>query len=315
MRIDGTITLYKLEVFCLVVQLRSVTKAAERLGIAQPAVTAHMRQLEAKLETTLFRREGRAIAPTDAGERVYTWAQEVLGSGQELAHDITRFKDGLAGTVTIASTMAIGSYRLPDVTVGFQLRHPHAHIITYTTNPVQATEMVRSGSCDFGVLLLDPSQRVEELVVERLWQEPLLLVAKAGSRHLKTKLDLKRISDVPFVTAPRGLATRAMEEDQLRAQGITRRNVVAEFGHPEGMKRAVMADAAIAFLMASTVQTEIKRGEIVALDIPAFRDFGLTIFLVYRSNKVLTALQKSLMREVRKGINDDLEVLRLSALN
>jgi DNA-binding transcriptional ArsR family regulator len=58
------ITLQKLEVFHLVVRLGSVTRAAERLGIAQPAVTSHLRSLEDKVGATLLRRDGRNLVLT-----------------------------------------------------------------------------------------------------------------------------------------------------------------------------------------------------------------------------------------------------------
>lgn len=306
MELDGGITLYKLKVFSAVVQLGSVTKAAERLNVAQPAVTSHIRQLEEKFGMALFQRQGRSLVLTDGGERVYRWAQDLRIRSEELEQEIDRLKKGFAGTVNLVATMAIGSYRLADVTVNFQKRNPHARIVTNITNPVLATEMIRNGTSDFGVVLLDPQQRYDELVIEILWREPLFLVAKRNSRHLKPGLTLDRIKDVPFATPPIGLVTRAMEDELLRTTGVTRRNVVAEFGHPEGMKRMIMADAAICFLMGSTVQAEIERGDLVRINIQEFRGFFLPIYLVYRRNKVLNTLEKSLMTEIRQGISDDI---------
>jgi DNA-binding transcriptional ArsR family regulator len=74
------ITLQKLEVFHLVVRLGGVTRAAERLGIAQPAVTSHLRSLEDKVGATLLRRDGRNLVLTETGERIHTWAVEVIAA-------------------------------------------------------------------------------------------------------------------------------------------------------------------------------------------------------------------------------------------
>jgi len=305
MILDGSITIHKLQVFCSVVRFGSVTKAAERLRIAQPAVTSHIRQLENKLGVNLFIKRGRALILTDGGERTYRWAQDVLNRSKELQLDIGRLKEGLAGTVTLVTTMAIGSYRVADVAIGFLLKHPHARVITHIANPVQATETIRNGDCDLGIMLLDPTQRHDELIVELLWREPHWLVARKGSRHLSPDLGLERINSVPFVTPPTGLVTRAIEDDLLRNQGITHRNVIAEFGHPESIKRALLADIAVSFLAASTVQAEIKRGELIHVDVPEFRSFFMSIYLVYRANNFLSEIKKNMIKEIKYKIQGD----------
>ncbi|MCA9288067.1 MAG: LysR family transcriptional regulator [Phycisphaerales bacterium] len=85
MRLLGSeLTLHKLEVLHTVAQLESVSRAAERLGIAQPVVTSHIRSIERKLGVKLTQRRGRNIAFTDEGMRVLTWADEI----------VTRTRDG-----------------------------------------------------------------------------------------------------------------------------------------------------------------------------------------------------------------------------
>ncbi|WP_234729443.1 LysR family transcriptional regulator [Acidocella facilis] len=302
MLIDSSITIHKLEIFCLVVQLRSVTKAAERLGIAQPAVTSHLRHLESKLGLILMQKQGRSFKLTDGGERVYHWAREIVGRSEEFSNAIGQINKGLAGTVTLAATMAIGSYRLAKVVVGFQAKHPNVCIITQITNPVLATEAIRSGACDLGVMLLDPLQPQDELVVEMIWDEPLFLVARSDSKHLKPNFGMRHISEVPFVTPPVGLVTRGIEDSLLRVQGITKRRVALEFGHPEACKQAVLADVAIGFVLASCVEADIQRNDLIRIDIPEFRHFTMPVFLVYRRNKLLSGVQKGLIQEIRREI-------------
>lgn len=314
MRLDTSITLQKLEVLNSVVQLGGVTKAAEHLNIAQPAVTAHIHKLEEKLGIAIFRRQGRSLVLTDEGERVFRWAQDILARSEELGQEIDRINEGLAGTVNVVSTMSMGSYRLAEVLVDFHLKYPLTRVINHITNPVMATEMVRTGASDFGVILLDPQQRCDELVTELLWREPLFLIARRGSSHLKTHLSLERIKDIPFVTPPIGLVARAMEDELLRAQGVTRRKVIAEFGHPEALKRAVLADVAIGFFLGSTVQTEIMRGDLVRIDIEEFQHFFLPFYLVYRANKVPSPLELSLMTEIRHRISDGIELATTDGL-
>ena len=85
--LDSYFTLQKLEVFCLVVELQSVTRAAEQLCVSQPVISAHLRTMEAKLGVKLVKRSGRHIALTGWGERVYTWASDVMTRTREMERE------------------------------------------------------------------------------------------------------------------------------------------------------------------------------------------------------------------------------------
>src|SRR3954463_4322297 len=72
------VSLRRLEVFCLVVEEGGVTRAAEHLFVAQPAVSSQIRALEEWVGTKLFTRTGGRLVLTEAGHRVYQWAKETL---------------------------------------------------------------------------------------------------------------------------------------------------------------------------------------------------------------------------------------------
>ena len=68
----------QLAAFCAVVERRSFSQAAERLGVTQPAVSLQVRSLEKRLGTQLLDRSGRRVEPTEAGLRLYRGAQRLL---------------------------------------------------------------------------------------------------------------------------------------------------------------------------------------------------------------------------------------------
>lgn len=301
MRLDPNITLQKLETFCLVAELRSVTRAAERLGIAQPAVTSHLRSLEDKLRFDLVRKRGRNIELTEEGEKVFDWARRVIASSNDFARELSGWRDGSSGVVTIAASMAFGSYRLADIVIKFQSTRPDTQVITQISNPRSSAEAVRNGSCDFAVLILDPYQPTSDLVVEKLSNEPLVLVAKRDSRHIRGAADLKWIREVPFITPPKGLVTRDIEDELLRHARIPQRNVVLEFGHPEPIKRALRADAGVGFLLESTVEDDLRSGDLVQVSVPLLSGLSIPIHLVYRRDKTLSRLQTALIEEIKRA--------------
>src|ERR671932_356375 len=87
----------QLAAFCAVVERKSFSQAAERLGVTQPAVSLQLRSLEKRLGTRLLDRSGRRVEPTEAGHRLYRAAQRMLAlEGQLFVSDTNRVIDQVA---------------------------------------------------------------------------------------------------------------------------------------------------------------------------------------------------------------------------
>ena len=104
--LDTRITLYKLEVFDLVVELGSVSRAADQLFVSQPVVTAHIRSLEQRIGGRLFYRKGRQLVLTEAGRAVHAWARDVLTHTHELSRHLDGLSDGSRGSVVLGASMS-----------------------------------------------------------------------------------------------------------------------------------------------------------------------------------------------------------------
>src|SRR3954462_13985928 len=102
----------QLQAFCEVVERRSFSQAAERLGVTQPAVSLQVRSLEKRLGTQLLDRSGRRVAPTEAGARLYRGAQRLLALEEQIVEDVSGGDDGALG-----GTLAIGASTGPGGTV------------------------------------------------------------------------------------------------------------------------------------------------------------------------------------------------------
>src|SRR5471030_1523572 len=78
----------QLAAFCAVVERRSFSQAAERLGVTQPAVSLQIRALEKRLGTQLLDRSGRRVEPTEAGMRLYRGAQRLLALEEQVIAEV-----------------------------------------------------------------------------------------------------------------------------------------------------------------------------------------------------------------------------------
>lgn len=297
-------TLHKLEIFCMVCDLQSVTRVAEHIGVAQPVITAHLRFLETKLGSKLFERSGRRIVPTRAGTRVYRWASEVITRTRELERELAISDSGESGSAMVAGSMTVASYVLPSLFADFRRKWPNGGVTVQISNPQLVTTSVRDGSCDFGVCILDPRHDVDGLEVERLWTEQLILIAAADSTIVGESATPEQISALPFISSPRNQVRREIEEDALRMHGILGRTVVLEFGHPEAMKQAVRCHAGLAFVMETSVRDELRRGLIRHIATPSL-DLPVPVFLVHRRGKTFSNFQENLLDFVRSSPIDD----------
>lgn len=303
---DPYFTLQKLQVFCTVADLNSVTRAADKLCVAQPVVTAHIRGLEAKLGVTLTKRVGRNIALTEAGERVYRWANETITRTHEIERELSDMEAGGTGHTVIAASMTAGSYLLPSLISNFYANHRDGFVTVQIGGPGVAIDAVRTGACDFAVVMLAPSQNLDRLKTYTLREDPLLLVSAPNSSLIGDSADATVIAEVPFISAPTNLVRRELEDNALRKHNITDRHVVLEFGHPEALKRAVRQDLGVCFMIESSAKEDIERGDLRVVQTPGLK-LAMPLFLVHRQDKELSPFQTALMEYLLAtvGTGDD----------
>ena len=302
MELDTRIPLQKLEVFSLVVELESVSRAAERLFVAQPVVTAHVRSLEERLGAELLYRDGRRMRPTEAGQTVYRWAQDVLTRSREMAREIGGLADGTRGSAVVASSMTAGSYLLPGVLTGFQRERPEAAITVDISDPEHALRAVESGQADLAVVIEDVEFiRSPKLQHEQLGEEDVVLVTAPESEPREASVPIDRLVTLPFVCSPPGLTRRLLVERRLREHGVERENVVMALGHPEAMKRAAMDGVGAVLLFRSAVRQELEDGRLREVAINDAR-LRVPILLVYRREKRFSPLQQQLIEAIRADL-------------
>lgn len=296
--ISNQITLHKLRVFCAIAKFSNVTRASENLRIAQPAVTAHLRGLEAKLNVKLVQRVGRNIELTESGERVYLWASDVLARSSEMLRDVSSIEEGEFGRAYIASSMVVGTYVLPNILIAFQKKYPGAWMSTSISNPHLATEAVLNGNCDFGVTLLDQNQDTTDLDIELLWKEPLHLIAAWDSKLVGDTANLADLEELPYVTPVKGQIARDLIDEALRTLGIVRTTSIMEFGHPEAILQAVRADTGVSFVFQSALGDNLKKGDLRLVKTPGL-EIGIPLFLICNHDKSLSQLQIRLMNHIK----------------
>ncbi|MGO7133566.1 LysR family transcriptional regulator [Rhizobium leguminosarum] len=292
------LSIHKLEVYCAVVELGSVSRAAARLNVAQPVVSAHLKSLSEKLGVALTVRQGRNVGLTESGELVYSWARELVSRTRELERQVGAGQDGAGGKAVIGASMTIGSYVLPGLVVRFLRQNPEGEASIRVGPPQLVLEAVRSGDSDFAYTILHPGEATGGCDVSLIREEELLLIAAATDSAVPDAVNPKTaFFDLPFLSAENGSPRREIEEHLLDQAGIRRGRVFLELGHAEALKKAVLAGGGVALLFRSSVQEELASGSLRSVGLGEI-SLKAPVYCIRRRGKILTPYQQKLQQEL-----------------
>lgn len=298
---DNRISLHKLEVFRLVVELGGVGLAAAHLFVSQPVVTAHLRSLEERMGVELFCREGRSLRLTEAGEAVYEWAREIATRGREVERQISGLSNGTRGKVIVAAGMSAGSYVLPPILTEFAKAHPEADVVLNISDANHAMEAAETGACDFALVIAEHLDARPSLQREKIGEEDLILVAATRGFTVGESVSVEELARLPFVCSPRGLIRSQLEDELLDGIGLVHRKTAIQLGHPEAMKRAARGGLGVALLFRSAVEEDLTTGLLREIRMEGVH-FAVPLFIVQRSGKRLSPVQEALKLAVKEHV-------------
>ncbi|HEV3068588.1 MAG TPA: LysR family transcriptional regulator [Streptosporangiaceae bacterium] len=246
--------LRQLGYFDAVVRHGSFTKAARRLHVAQPAVSAQIKRLEAELGATLLERTTRRVALTQAGELFLARARQVLAQLDGARTDLAELSAVLRGQVRIGATQVLGSLDLPAALAQFRRRYPGVSLALYTGLIAKLLGLLDSGQVD---LVVGPVH--DDLPAgyhaRPLAAESLVLVTPLGHPLAAGRgAALAAAREEPFVCLPADSGLRAILTGAAAAEGFVPR-VEFETYSPASIRELVSAGLGVALLARSAAET------------------------------------------------------------
>jgi LysR family transcriptional regulator, low CO2-responsive transcriptional regulator len=278
---DTRISIYKLEVFCEVVASGSVTRAAAKLGVAQPVVTAHLRSLESRLGVKLVQRDGRGIALTPAGEIAQRWATEVVNDTRHVETLLEALSGDGAEGLRVTTGINGASNGIAHAVVRFQVEHPEAHLELSVLPTDQAVGAVLARDSDFAVvsyltgLTLDSALRVQQLGSDELIlvAAPQVILDALKPKRRRSGIErwavtATQLSEIPFVCTPRGTTRRPLIDAAMQERGVTERHIIMEVRSETAFHGAVRDGVGFALLSRRSMVDMLTRGDLVEVEIP-----------------------------------------------
>ena len=225
----------ELRSFCTAARLRSISRAAEQLGIGQPTVTTHIKKLESELSTVLFDRVRRPIQLTLAGRRLSELATPLVDGMDGLAQSASEAEE--RGPVLLGATPDIIPHTLLRVVRVFLARHPHIHLTIKSATRTQVTQMVSDGEADIGIVQhydRDDAFRFEGLFV----YERVLITPPDHPLSREPVEGLEQIAQYPLILMNEGTHTRDLLESEFKRRGVNY-EIVVDLDSMDMIKRYV----------------------------------------------------------------------------
>jgi len=255
----------QLAAFCAVVERKSFSQAAERLGVTQPAVSLQVRALEERLGRRLLDRSGRRVEPTEAGLRLYRSAQRMLSVEEQLFADLADDASGeLGGTLAIGASTGPGAHLVPLLLCEFQQAHPALRIALAIADTDAVIERVAQRELELGVV--GARRRHRSLVFEPLARDEIVLAAPPEHPFAGRELSLEELARETLIVMQAGAGVRHVIEDELRRAGLRLRDLEPrlELGLQESVKSAVAAGFGVAFISRTAIEGELAAGTLAA---------------------------------------------------
>jgi DNA-binding transcriptional LysR family regulator len=291
-----------LRYFAAVVEAGSFGRAAERLHLAQPALSRQVRDLEAEIGVVLLERLPRGIRPTAAGATFAEEARQLLNAATRAVARARRIAEGAAGRLRIGFIASAGWRGIvPAAIKGCRDRFPEVRLELQPASSLGLLEAVRAGTLDAAFLY----NRPDDPELGYLPAARHMVVLSLPSRHPRLKqrrLQLGDLVEEPFVLFPRHVAP--VYFDRLMAacaRGGLRPNVVQEAPDEPAMLSLVAAGLGIAFVN-QTVRWHRPEG--VALREVADLNVWVELDLVWRADNALPALARFLELAKQIAVGD-----------
>jgi len=278
----------QLAAFCAVVELRSFSQAAERLGVTQPAVSLQVRSLEKRLGTQLLDRSGRRVEPTEAGLRLFRSAQRLLQLEEQMLDEVSAKSAGaLTGELSIGASTGPAAVAVPILLCEFQQQHPDLRVALEVHDTQTIVDLVANRELELGIV--GAARRHRAVRFEPILEDEVILICPPGHSFAGRTIELDELREETLIVMQEGAGVRQVVEDELRAMGVRLRDLATslELGLQESVRSAVQAGYGVTFISRTAVESDLAAGTLAEARL-AGMNATREISLVRASGRVAT---------------------------
>lgn len=288
-----------LEAFWWIAQTGSFNRAAERLFLTQPSVTARIQALEKEIGQSLFERKPRGVRLTDAGRVLLPHAERVLQDVRRARQAVMDLQTATGGTLMVGSALTTSAYLLPQILSQFKSSHPNVEVLVRTGRSHQVQQLVLDDTVQVG-LVHAPLASHAEIAAAPLSEEPILLVVHPSHPLAeRSVVQLEELAGESFITTDRASGYWTLVEQFFASNGFVP-HVTMELDSIEAAKRMVLSGLGLTMLPQSTVDGELKIKQLVAVPLAHSEGLKRQNILVHRRGKIWSGTARAFLQTMEK---------------
>lgn len=261
------ITFHQCRVFETVAHEKSITKAAKKIFLSQPAVSNLIKQVEETLGTELIKVVGKTIYLTVAGEKFLAACIDIRHRLEKLDYEITNLNPKKFGKLSIC-VVTTAKYFVPKLLGEFKKSYPNIKIDLHVVNRRSAITRLKDNLDDFVIMSQPPQDK--NLIISDFFQDKLVVVASSSNQlsSLK-KVRLKDIENQDWIMREDGSGTKIAVDNILKEKEV-QPNISMHISNNESIKQLLIANMGIAIIPLQSIELELKMGYLSILDVIGF---------------------------------------------
>lgn len=259
---------HRLKAFCLVVEMKSFSKAAEAKFMTQSAMSHLIKNLEDELGVKLLNRHSKTITPTQAGRLFYEYAKKILELYKKMENDVYGLVHKVKGLLSIGASQTVATYLLPQIFYSFSQKYPEVQLDLSVSNTEKIINNLYEGRIDIGIV--EGNIKNSTAFLEEFAEDEIVIIA-SDDHPLTKKISIKScdLLSQPLIMPEIGSGMREFIEEFLHLYKIDPKDikVAMTLGSTELIIQMVQAGKGIAFVSKWSVFGAIKEGSIKILSI------------------------------------------------
>lgn len=287
-------TLRHMRIFVAVCSANSITRAAEKLHIAQPAVSVAVRELEDYYGVKLFDRMSRRLYLTDMGRNFLEYAAHIVALFDDMERSIRQWEH--AGKLRIGASITIGTHLMPRYVNAFYKDHPQSSVDVFIGSSDIIEKKILQNGLDFA--LIEGTVHSQSILCETFTTDRLAVICSPDDPLCgKETVTIAHLLSRPLLLRETGSGTRELFDHALASleYGYT---PAWESTSTEALINATGEGLGVSVLPYMLVQDALKKGAVVELQIEGLH-LNRGLHVIRHKNKLLTGLAKEFIEMCR----------------
>ena len=287
-------TLRHMTIFVAVCEDNSITKAAEKLHMAQPAVSLAVKELEEYYDVKLFDRLSKRLFLTDAGKKLLEYAAHIVSLFSDIGNNIRQWER--SGKLRIGASITIGTHLMPKYVSAFYKGHPESNIEVFISSSDLIEKKILKSELDFA--LIEGIVHSDSIIGHTFMKDRLAAICAPSCALCKEDtITMEQLLSQPLMLRESGSGTRELF-DHIMASFEYTYTPAWESTSTRALINAVSSGLGVSVLPYMLVQDELEKGSIVELKV-ANLHFDRGFHIIHHKDKLLTNMAKEFIEMCR----------------